>query len=984
MVVIRGRMGMALSLTAALCVVCTFVVTAHATGFPAVSIQGRLKNSTGEPLSGTPDIVVSLYSDLTGGSLLYQEQHDNVVLTGGFYSLSFGSGTVLAGTSLGDALRSDPTTFFTLNVDAGGEMAPRTALLAGAYALSAETATDSQMVEGSRYVKDVDGGGGSPAGYGGPIPGDLWYDDSVNILKYFNGSSWVIPGGAGGGDFYADGHVAMMGPLDLGFQDLINGATINATYFSGDGSLLTGVIAATANDSTMLGGQPASYYTDLTNATGLLDANLLTGILPALDGSALTGVIAFDAANLGSFPPAYYTDFANMTGAMAAPLDLGGQPIINGSWNGAPISVVDGGTGIGGGYAAGDMLYADSPTSFTPIPIGIPGDVLTVDTFGIPAWLTMPWDLTSLPDVVFRSDTGKVGIGSSGFALPQYPLHVSADSSNASLVAGYFWNESGAPETVGVVGEVTNSFGTASIGGKFLADVASENFGVVGLAGAMPSPTVTGVIGIGVYGETDLPDSYGGFFVATAPSVYVTGVHGEATSPGQTNAGGEFFAANGTTENFGVIGYVGGSNILYPLNVHAGVYGATEIDSLSPTDLSFGGYFSNDGISSYPQTGVYGESVGLGGTANIGAQFYASGAANVGGNKNIGVSALVDGVVDYTETHIAGEFIAEIGASGGTTFGVSGVAILTPVPYPFVDAGVFGFTDIPNGYAGYFENTAAAGGGDILTAVSAEASGVGGDMNFAGWLRASGGTLLNVGVSGFADDLDGQAIVHQGGQFNAQGAFTDNIGVSGSAIFAAGGGTNYGVLGHADLGVANYGVVGMHGSVGVPSVIGDFGVYGETDLDTGVGVYASNSTPGPMDPTGAALWADVTDATPANIIARFSKNAGANDVLTIKAGGEVTLNGFVGGGVFATDPNGANSSAPTVRVLNIDTGGPGIDLPDGVDGQEIYIINTSGAGLTINGTNMTFIGGGGSSSLPDGEGVRFVFLVATGFWHEIR
>ena len=71
-------------------------------------------------------------------------------------------------------------------------------------------------------------------------------------------------------------------------------STISAANLSGalpalDGSALTGITATT------LGGQSASYYLDynnLTNVPTTLDATTLTGNLPALDGSALTDVAA--------------------------------------------------------------------------------------------------------------------------------------------------------------------------------------------------------------------------------------------------------------------------------------------------------------------------------------------------------------------------------------------------------------------------------------------------------------------------------------------------------------------------------------------------------------------------------------------------------------------------------------------------------------------------------------------------------------------
>jgi len=60
--------------------------------------------------------------------------------------------------------------------------------------------------------------------------------------------------------------------------------------------------------------------------------------------------------------------------------------IVSGTWNGTAIGVDYGGTGKTS-YTPGDMLYADSPTSFGIIASSTDGYVLQLDTNGIPEWV---------------------------------------------------------------------------------------------------------------------------------------------------------------------------------------------------------------------------------------------------------------------------------------------------------------------------------------------------------------------------------------------------------------------------------------------------------------------------------------------------------------------------------------------------------------------------------------------------------------------
>ena len=65
---------------------------------PEVNFQGRLLDTAGDPLSGSADLHVGVYGEAAGGTPLYSEDHTDVPLAGGVFSILLGSGTSPAGT----------------------------------------------------------------------------------------------------------------------------------------------------------------------------------------------------------------------------------------------------------------------------------------------------------------------------------------------------------------------------------------------------------------------------------------------------------------------------------------------------------------------------------------------------------------------------------------------------------------------------------------------------------------------------------------------------------------------------------------------------------------------------------------------------------------------------------------------------------------------------------------------------------------------
>ena len=55
-----------------------------------LNVQGVLRNTAGEVVTGYYDIKVNLYDSDTGGSLLYGEEHDNYHVVGGVFDIYLG------------------------------------------------------------------------------------------------------------------------------------------------------------------------------------------------------------------------------------------------------------------------------------------------------------------------------------------------------------------------------------------------------------------------------------------------------------------------------------------------------------------------------------------------------------------------------------------------------------------------------------------------------------------------------------------------------------------------------------------------------------------------------------------------------------------------------------------------------------------------------------------------------------------------------
>ncbi len=140
---------------------------------PAVNFQGRLTNATGAPISGSHNFIFKIFNASAGGTQLWTETQNGIVVTAGIYNAPLGGVTPLT-----PAVFASSGTWLEINVDADGPMSPRLQLVSVPFAFNAQT-----LGGGSAVV--VTGGN---VGIGTTAPGTLL---DVNGSETIRGSETV-------------------------------------------------------------------------------------------------------------------------------------------------------------------------------------------------------------------------------------------------------------------------------------------------------------------------------------------------------------------------------------------------------------------------------------------------------------------------------------------------------------------------------------------------------------------------------------------------------------------------------------------------------------------------------------------------------------------------------------------------------------------------------------------------------------------------
>ncbi len=139
----RSAMVLAVSALVAGVMGLTGSIPAQAATPPSiVNYQGVLRDQNGNPLTGTYDMVFRFMDAETAGNEIMVDQHSTVLVSGGLFGVSLGSGAVTDGSGPGTYISLDFTfrdfSSVWLEVQVAGEtLSPRTRMQAAPYALNA-------------------------------------------------------------------------------------------------------------------------------------------------------------------------------------------------------------------------------------------------------------------------------------------------------------------------------------------------------------------------------------------------------------------------------------------------------------------------------------------------------------------------------------------------------------------------------------------------------------------------------------------------------------------------------------------------------------------------------------------------------------------------------------------------------------------------------------------------------------------------------
>jgi hypothetical protein len=126
---------------------------------PYLSEQGRLFDSTGDPVDATVSVTFSLYAAASGGTALWTETQ-NVIVEDGYFSAVLGDGT-----AIGAGVFNGSTRYLGVKIGADPEMTPRQEITSVPYALVAQRVLNK---DGDVIIDDNGAWQGSTAGLAGP------------------------------------------------------------------------------------------------------------------------------------------------------------------------------------------------------------------------------------------------------------------------------------------------------------------------------------------------------------------------------------------------------------------------------------------------------------------------------------------------------------------------------------------------------------------------------------------------------------------------------------------------------------------------------------------------------------------------------------------------------------------------------------------------------------------------------------------------
>jgi hypothetical protein len=160
-----------------------------------------------------------------------------------------------------------------------------------------------------------------------PSEGDLWYDDTNNLLKYYNGSAWESISSGGITSVSADTSPVLGGHLNANSKNITGGGTFTATTFSGD-------LNGTINTATTATTQAASNNSTKVATTAYVDtavSNVVDSAPSALNTlNELAAALGDDANYAATTATTIGTKLPKAGGEMTGNITFSGSQTVDG------------------------------------------------------------------------------------------------------------------------------------------------------------------------------------------------------------------------------------------------------------------------------------------------------------------------------------------------------------------------------------------------------------------------------------------------------------------------------------------------------------------------------------------------------------------------------------------------------------------------------------------------------------------------------